>query len=117
MANTTNIIPDKLTMYQRVDGGVWHYRVKLKTGKWYRLAAQQETVPAQVNLGVMYYQGDGVPENYLTAYFWLSVSAAQGAQTAKDNIEIIKNKLTNEQVAQGQTLAATCFDSNFKDCP
>jgi len=29
MANTTNIIPDKLTMYQRVDGGFWHYRVKL----------------------------------------------------------------------------------------
>ena len=25
MANTTNIIPNKLTMYQRVEGGVWHY--------------------------------------------------------------------------------------------
>ena len=35
MANTTNIIPNKLTMYQRVEGGVWHYRIKLKTGEWY----------------------------------------------------------------------------------
>jgi len=26
MANTTNIIPNKLTMYQRVEGGVWPYR-------------------------------------------------------------------------------------------
>ena len=25
MANTTNIIPNKLTMYQRVEGGVWHH--------------------------------------------------------------------------------------------
>ena len=33
MANTTNIIPNKLTMYQRVEGGVWHYRIKLKTGE------------------------------------------------------------------------------------
>ena len=23
----------------------------------------------------------------------------------------------NEQLAQGQTLALTCFESNFKDCP
>ncbi len=85
--------------------------------KWYRLAAEQGLANAQSNLGVMYYQGEGVPENYLTAYVWLSVSAAQGNQMAKDNIEIVKNLLTNEQVAQGQTLASTCFESDFKDCP
>ena len=41
MANTTNIIPSKLTMYQRVEGGVWHYRIKLKTGEWYRLSSRE----------------------------------------------------------------------------
>ena len=41
MANTTNIIPNKLTMYQRVEGGVWHYRIKLKTGEWYRLSSRE----------------------------------------------------------------------------
>ena len=46
----------------------------------------------------MYYQGEGVPENYLTAYVWTSVSAAQGNQIAKGNVEIIKGTLTNENI-------------------
>ena len=41
MANTTNIIPNKPTMYQRVEGGVWHYRIKLKTGEWYRISSRE----------------------------------------------------------------------------
>ena len=28
-------------MYQRVEGGVWHYRIKLKTGEWYRLSSRE----------------------------------------------------------------------------
>ena len=85
--------------------------------KWYRLAAEQGDADAQSNLGAMYVKGEGVPENYLTAYVWTSVSAAQGNQMAKGNVEIIKGTLTNEQLAQGQTLASKCFESNFKDCP
>ena len=65
----------------------------------------------------MYYDGEGVPENYLAAYVWYSVSAAKGNQIAKNNIEIVKNVLTNEQLVQGQVLASKCFESNFKDCP
>ncbi|MDA9367492.1 hypothetical protein N9C14_00575 [Gammaproteobacteria bacterium] len=41
MANTTNIISNKLTIYQQVEGGVWHYRIKLKTGERIRLAAER----------------------------------------------------------------------------
>ena len=28
-------------MYKRVEGGVWHYRIKLKTGEWYRLSSRE----------------------------------------------------------------------------
>ena len=28
-------------MYQRVKRGVWHYRIKLKTGEWYRLSSRE----------------------------------------------------------------------------
>ena len=65
----------------------------------------------------MYYGGEGVPENYLAAYVWYSVSAAKGNQIAKNNTEIVKNVLTNEQVAQGQALASTCFESDYTNCP
>lgn len=50
--------------------------------KWYRLSAEQGDADAQSNLGVMYATGNGVPESYLTAYVWWSVSAAQGHQLA-----------------------------------
>ena len=85
--------------------------------KWFRLAAEQGNVDAQSNLGAKYFSGEGVLEKNLTAYVWWSVSAAQGSQAAKHNLEIVKELLTNEQLAQGQTLASKCFESNFKDCP
>lgn len=84
---------------------------------WFRLAAEQGDGDAQNDLGFMYLNGEGVPENYLAAYVWLSVSAAQGNHLATDNIDIVKNALTKEQLAQGQALAATCFESEYKDCP
>ena len=101
-------------MYYYGDGASQNYAEALK---WYRLAAEQGDTSAQLNLGNMYNYGTGVPENYLTAYVWMSVSAAQGDQVSKDNIEIVKKSLTNEQLAQGQVLASKCFESSFKDCP
>jgi hypothetical protein len=41
MAKSTQNLLNKLTMYQRVEGGVWHYRIKLKTGEWYRLSSRE----------------------------------------------------------------------------
>lgn len=36
----------------------------------------------QLNLGVMYYSGNGVPQNHKEAYAWFSVSAASGQASA-----------------------------------
>ena len=33
---------------------------------------------AQHNLGVMYDKGEGVPEDYVKAYAWFNLAAAQG---------------------------------------
>ena len=50
--------------------------------KWYRLAAEQRHVNAQYTLGLMYYNGVGVPQNYVKSYVWLSVATAQGNENA-----------------------------------
>jgi uncharacterized protein len=101
-------------MYQTGRGVPENY---VEAVKWYRLSAEQGFAFAQLNLGLLYTGGDGVPENYLISYVWISVSAAQGNQSAKAVLDELKTILTNEQIAQGQTLAATCFESNYKDCP
>ena len=84
--------------------------------KWYKKAADQGDADAQYNLGIMYYRGDGVPENNIRAYVWWSMAKTQGHAKAASNIDILKPKMTPQQIADGQALAAKCYESNFKDC-
>ena len=82
----------------------------------YRLAAEQGDLPAQSNLGLMYSNGDGVPQNNVRAYVWFSIAAAQGNETARTNRDIISERLTPDQLARGQDMATRCFESDFQDC-
>jgi TPR repeat protein len=56
----------------------------------------------------MYYHGQGVPGNYVTAHMWLNLSAAQGNRSAlkgrnvRDKVETL---MTPEQIAEAQKLA------------
>ena len=84
--------------------------------KWYRKAADQGHANAQSNLGVMYYGGDGVPENNIRAYVWLSMAKTQGNAGATENLEILKPQMTKQQIAEAQTLATKCYESDYKDC-
>ena len=87
-----------------------------EAAKWYRKAAEQGDADAQFNLGNMYYRGDGVPENNIRAYVWWSMAKTQGDADAATNIDILKPKMTPQQIADGQALAAKCYESNYKDC-
>jgi TPR repeat protein len=84
--------------------------------KWYRKAADQGHAKAQSNLGVMYYGGDGVPENNIRAYVWWSMAKTQGHTFATENLEMLKPQMTKQQIAEGQALAAKCYESDYKDC-
>ena len=44
---------------------------------WYRRAAEQGHAPAQYNLGVMYYNGDGVPQDNVLAHVWANLAASR----------------------------------------
>mgnify|MGYP006079232569 CR=1 FL=1 len=84
--------------------------------KWYRKAADQGNAKAQSNLGLMYAKGEGVPENFVHAYVWWSMAKTQGHEDAKFNLEILKPLMTKQQIAQAQSLAAKCYESDYKDC-
>ncbi len=77
--------------------------------KWFRKAAEQNLTEAQYNLGLCYAKGEGVAKNEVEAYTWWLVAAGQGNEVAKQNITIIEDKMTREQIAEGQKLAR-----NFK---
>lgn len=77
----------------------------------YQLAANQGHIGAQVNLGVMYHKGDGV-EDFIQAYIWLNIAAASGDQIAKKNKEILKKKMTPQDISKAQALSREWIDSH-----
>ena len=87
-----------------------------KAVKWYRKAARQGFVTAQFNLGVMYFRGEGVPENNINAYVWWSMAKTQGQITAVASVDLVKDNMTLDQIAKGQTLASQCYKSSYQEC-
>ena len=53
----------------------------------------------------MYVIGSGVPEDYVVAYMWLNLAAAQGHENAKKGKGIISEEMTKEQIADAQKLS------------
>jgi hypothetical protein len=82
---------------------------QVEAAKWYRKAAEQNFAKAQYNLGVCYDNGEGVAKDYVEAYKWRLLAARQGDENAKKAMTMLENKMTPEQIAEGQKLAG-----NFK---
>ncbi|MEE8263505.1 MAG: tetratricopeptide repeat protein, partial [Gammaproteobacteria bacterium] len=77
-----------------------------QAAKWYRLAAEQGHLDAQNNLGFMYAQGRGVPQDRVQAYAWLNMAAEGGNETAKMNRVLIKDEMTPDEREDGNKLAS-----------
>ena len=84
--------------------------------EWFRAAADKGYAIAQFNLGKMYANGEGIPENSIRAYAWWSMAKAQGHKDAATNLDLLKPRMTKQQIAEAQALASKCYDSNYKDC-
>ena len=50
----------------------------------------------------MYDTGEGVPEDALDAYAWLSIAAAQGDTNAKKLKELVAKHMSRVQIAEAQ---------------
>lgn len=57
--------------------------------QWYRRAADQRYAIAQNNLGLMYDNGRGVPQDYAQAVLWYRKAADQGAAGAQYNLGLM----------------------------
>ena len=54
--------------------------------EWYLKAADQGHASAQYNIGILYYIGQGVPQDYSQAMEWYLKAADQGNANAQYNI-------------------------------
>lgn len=68
-------------------------------------AAEQGLAEAQHTLSVMYYGGRGVSQNKVMVYILTALAAAQGYEMSLNNLNVIEQELSPQQVAEGQRLA------------
>ena len=73
--------------------------------KWWRRAANQGDNSAQVSLGWMYQSGEGVLKDYVLAYKWYNLAAAQGNKQAPKFRGNLVKLMTPSQIAEAQRLA------------
>ena len=78
-------------------------------------AAEQGDADAQKNLGMMYAHGRGVPKDDVKAYMFFNLAAAQGDKDAEKYREQIGEKMTQEQIAEGQKLAREWLERKAKE--
>ncbi len=71
----------------------------------FRVLAEQGDAIAQYNLGLMYANGRGVPEDYVQAHLWANLAAAQGHEPARKYRDRLATRMTTAQLAAAQRLA------------
>ena len=62
------------------------------------------TRPAQVDLGVLYWNGQGVQPDVVLAYMWLSLATAHEPD-AVGELDLVASQMTPDEIAEAQRLA------------
>jgi hypothetical protein len=72
----------------------------------FQISAEQGNTEAQMMLGILYAEGEGVLQNYVEAHKWFNLSASRGNAQAKKARDKVAEKMTPEQISAAQRLAA-----------
>ena len=64
---------------------------------WFTRAAQDGSVDAQYKLGLLYWDGHGVPKDLQKAYFWTLLARAAGQPGSEDLAKVLANHITRTQ--------------------
>ena len=67
--------------------------------------AEQGHAKAQYNLGLMYVNGQGVPQDYVSAHMWWNLSGSNGHKDAVKERNIVEKKMSPSQIEKAQELA------------
>lgn len=74
--------------------------------QWLGKAAEQGDAQAQGNLGDCYFRGQGTIRDYIQAYKWVNLAAAQGYTGEDLPLSRVEQLMTPDQIAEGKRLSA-----------
>ena len=84
--------------------------------KLYKLAAEQGYADAQLNLGLMYYLGNGVLEDFALAHMWANIAAANGSKNGTKTRDLAADEMAQADILNAQRMASECMASNYVNC-
>ena len=93
-----------------------NYEIALR---WFMKAAVLGDASSQYQAGRMYSLGMGTEADFVKGYVWLSLAKTheiEGLEIASKMLTSVKAVMTPQQIADGQALAAKCYESGYKDC-
>lgn len=82
----------------------WRQKDYAFTVDMYKVSASWGYKPAQYNLGVMYFKGEGVPVDRPRAMAWMALAAERGDSTYVQARELLYADLTKEEFAQANAV-------------
>ena len=72
---------------------------------WCRKAAEQGQAGAQYNLGDMYHQGQGVPQDFVWAHMWLNLASVHEDKVSGKQRDKVAKLMTPAEIRKAQRLA------------
>ena len=84
--------------------------------KEWKPLAEQGYADAQFTLGEMYTFGEGVLEDYVSAYMWFNLASSLGNEGARAYKASLAEIMTSTRIEKAQDLSIQCYKSNYKDC-
>ncbi len=67
--------------------------------RWFTKAAEHGSAAAQYKLGLLYWDGHGVPKDANKAYYWAVLACAGGQAGSKDLVKVLANGISRSQAA------------------
>ena len=67
--------------------------------------AEEGAADAQLKVATMFDKGLGVPKDYIKAYMWYNLAAAQGDPAAREGRDQLEGRMTPPQIAEAQRLS------------
>jgi len=67
--------------------------------------AEQGVAFAQYNLGVMYDNGQGVPQDFVLSHMWFNLAGSNELKIAVASRKILETKMTPSQIEKAQEMA------------
>ena len=84
--------------------------------KWFKLAAEQGYIFAQLSLGLMYEMGKGVIQDNVYAHMWGNIAVSIGGEEKGKVRDFVEKKMTPSQLETAQKLAREFVRKKYKGC-